>query len=71
MASIPIDIGLFNKLPDSEQYGMVLDALKDAIKNEKNSEILALISTQLFELSEIALERSGVKVICEKNCQPI
>ena len=44
------------------QYAILFDALKQLVEEEPNREILAMLATQLYELSEAALKRSGYQV---------
>ena len=54
-------------LPAGHQYVILFGALEEMIKGETDRGFLALIATQLYELSELALKRSGVEVISEGN----
>jgi hypothetical protein len=54
-------------LPEDDRYGFLLSALETSIKNETDKGFLVVIAAHLQELSEDALERSGVEIISPGN----
>lgn len=51
-----------SKMDWREQYAVLFEAMEAVIDDEQDKPMLALIATQLFQLSEKALENSGYAV---------
>ena len=54
-------------VPKGDRYGFLLSALEDSVKHETDRGFLAVIAVQLQELSDDALKRSGIDIICPIN----
>jgi hypothetical protein len=57
----------FEKIPESERYGFLLNALEKAVERETDKNFLKIMAVSFQQLFDMAIKKSGAEIIHPGN----